>query len=222
MISTLRLLLDKFTDRIFHHASWKGYWEVLMQQVRPAWRDGYFRARVVTVKKLSTDMLEVLLIPERSWPTHVAGQHIAITIEINGRPLLMIVGGSGITPFIAMLDDAVNNAQLNHTPVHLLYFAKPDEHVLLNELSAFSQRCEHFTYDILSKQKDGDVEAHLCNFANAHWLVCGPHAMFEQVESYAKAINVPVSSEHFAALPVVSNTSLTKNETFSWYTTANL
>ena len=56
-----------------------------MQQVRPAWRDGYFRARVVTVKKLSTDMLEVLLIPERSWPTHVAGQHIALTIEINGR-----------------------------------------------------------------------------------------------------------------------------------------
>ncbi|MED5326056.1 MAG: FAD-binding oxidoreductase [Pseudomonadota bacterium] len=273
----MRLLLDKFTDRIFHHASWKGYWEVLMQQVRPAWRDGYFRARVVTVKKLSTDMLEVLLIPERSWPTHVAGQHIALTIEINGRlttrvftiasgantrqkekqirlvtkvkvqgaltpylhscvpnqwvnisapmgefiwpkvekPLLMIAGGSGITPFIAMLDDAVNNAQLNHTPVHLLYFAKPDEHVLLNELSAFSQRCEHFTYDILSKQKDGDVEAHLCNFANAHWLVCGPHAMFEQVESYAKAINVPVSSEHFAALPVVSNTSLTEIETFS-------
>ncbi|WP_223866708.1 FAD-binding oxidoreductase, partial [Candidatus Enterovibrio escicola] len=203
----MKLLLDKFTDRIFHHASWKGYWEVLMQQVRPSWRDGHFRARVVTVKKLSTDMLEVLLMPERSWPTHVAGQHIALTIEINGRlttrvftiasgantrqkekqirlvtkvkaqgaltpylhscvpnqwvnisapmgkfiwpkvkkPLLMIAGGSGITPFIAMLDDAVNSAQLNHTPVHLLYFAKPGEHVLLNELSAFSKRCKHFT-----------------------------------------------------------------------------
>ena len=85
MISTLRLLLDKFTDRIFHHASWKGYWEVLMQQIKPAWRDGYFRAKVVAVKKLSADMLEVLLMPERSWPTHVAGQHIALTIEINGR-----------------------------------------------------------------------------------------------------------------------------------------
>ncbi len=205
--------------------------------------------------------------PERSWPTHVAGQHIALTIEINGRlttrvftiasgantrqkekqirlvtkvkaqgaltpylhscvpnqwvnisapmgkfiwpkvkkPLLMIAGGSGITPFIAMLDDAVNSAQLNHTPVHLLYFAKPGEHVLLNELSAFSKRCKHFTYDVLTKQKDGDVEAHLCNFANAYWLV----------ESYAKTINVPVSSEHFAALPVVRNTSLTENETFS-------
>lgn len=277
MISTLKQLLDKLADRLLHHGSWRGYWEVLMQQIKPAWRDGYFRAKVVTVKSLNTDMLEVLLRPEKSWPTHIAGQHVALTIEVNGRlttriftiasgsnthqrtkhirlvtkvkaqgaltpylhscepnqwvnisapmgefiwpkvekPLLMIAGGSGITPFIAMLDDAVNNAQLNHTPVHLLYFAKPGEHVLLNEISALSQRCEHFTYDILSKQKDGDVEAHLCNFANAQWLVCGPHAMFEQVESYAKTINVPVSSEHFAALPVVSNTSLTENETFS-------
>ena len=85
MISTLRLLLDKFTDRIFHHGSWKGYWEVLIQQIKPAWRDGYFRARVITVSSLSTDMLEVVLKPDSSWPTHTAGQHIALTIEINGR-----------------------------------------------------------------------------------------------------------------------------------------
>jgi len=277
VISTLRLLLDKFTDRIFHHGSWKGYWEVLMQQFKPAWRDGYFRARVVTVKNLNTDMLEVVLEPDSSWPTHTAGQHIALTIEVNGRlttrvftiasganthqrdkqirlvtkvkaqgaltpylracvpnqwvnisapmgefvwpktekPLLMIAGGSGITPFIAMLDDAINNAQINQKSVHLLYFAKPNEHVLLNELSAFSKRCEHFTYDILTKQKDGDVEAHLSYFANAHWLVCGPHVMFKQVETYAKTISAPVSSEHFAALPVVSNTSLTESENFS-------
>ena len=131
------------------------------------------------------------------------------------KPLLMIAGGSGITPFIAMLDDAINNAQVNQKSVHLLYFAKPNEHVLLNELSAFSKRCEHFTYDILTKQRDGDVEAHLSYFADAHWLVCGPHAMFEQVENYAKTISAPVSSEHFAALPVVSSTSLTESETFS-------
>ena len=248
-----------------------------MQQIKPAWRDGYFRARVVTVKSLSTDMLEVVLEPDSSWATHTAGQHIALTIEINGRlttrvftiasganthqrdkqirlvtkvkakgtltpylhscvpnqwvnisapmgkfvwpttgkSLLMIAGGSGITPFIAMLDDAINNAEVNRKALHLLYFAKPNEHVLLEELSAFSKRCKSFTYDVLTKQKDGEVEAHLCNFANAHWLVCGPHAMFEQVESYAKTINTPLSSEHFAALPAVSITSRTESGTFS-------
>ncbi|GFD95007.1 ferredoxin reductase [Alteromonas sp. KUL156] len=277
VISTLKLLLDKLADRFLHHGSWKGYWEVLMQQFKPAWRDGYFRARLVSMKNLSSDMLEVLLKPEVSWPTHVAGQHIALTIELDGKlttriftiatganthqrtkyirlvtkvkahgvltpnlhsfvpnqwvnisapmgkfvwpttekPLLMIAGGSGITPFIAMLDDAIDNAQVNHRPVHLLYFAKPNEHVLLNELSAFSKRCENFTYDVLTKQKDGDIEAYLSYFASAHWLVCGPHTMFDQVERCAKMINVPVSSEHFAALPVVSNTSLTQNETFA-------
>ncbi|HAX29108.1 MAG TPA: hypothetical protein DCX94_14405, partial [Alteromonas macleodii] len=37
----------------------------------------------------------------------------------------------------------------------------------------------------------------------------------EQVESYANTINVPVSSEHFAALPVLSSSSLSQSETFS-------
>lgn len=248
-----------------------------MQQFKPAWRDGYFRARIVTVKNLSTDMLEVVLKPERAWPTHAAGQHIALTIEVNGRlttrvftiasganthqrdkqirlvtkvkaqgaltpylhacvpnqwvnisapmgefvwpqtekPLLMIAGGSGITPFIAMLDDAINNTQVNQKSVHLLYFAKPNEHVLLDELSAFQKRGENFSYSILTKQKDGDLEAHLSYFANAHWLVCGPHAMYEQARRFAELISAPVSSEHFAALPVVSSTSLTESETFS-------
>ncbi|MBJ2127468.1 hypothetical protein JC525_00785 [Alteromonas sp. IB21] len=248
-----------------------------MQQFKPAWRDGYFRARIVTVKNLSTDMLEVVLKPERAWPTHAAGQHIALTIEVNGRlttrvftiasgagthqrdkqirlvtkvkaqgaltpylhacvpnqwvnisapmgefiwpqtekPLLMIAGGSGITPFIAMLDDAINNTQVNQKSVHLLYFAKPNEHVLIDELSAFQKRCESFSYSILTKQKDGDLEAHLSYFANAQWLVCGPNAMYEQARRCAELINAPVSSEHFAALPVVSSTSLTESETFS-------
>ena len=201
-------------------ADHKGGLAPLVQQFKPAWRDGYFRARIMAVKNLSTDMLEVVLKPERAWPTHAAGQHIALTIEINGRlttrvftvasgadthrrtkcirlvtkvkaqgaltphlhsclpnqwvnisapmgefivpkvekPLLMIAGGSGITPFIAMLDDAIEKAQLNNTPVHLLYFAKPNEHVLIDELSAFQKRCENFSYSILTKQKDGDLE----------------------------------------------------------------
>ena len=246
-----------------------------MQQFKPAWRDGYFRARIVAVKNLSTDMLEVVLKPERAWPTHAAGQHIALTIEINGRlttrvftvasganthrrtkcirlvtkvkahgaltphlhsclpnqwvnisapmgefivpkvekPLLMIAGGSGITPFIAMLDDAIEKAQLNNTPVHLLYFAKPNEHVLIDELSAFQKRCENFSYSILTKQKDGDLEAHLSYFANAHWLVCGPNTMYEQARRCAELISAPLSSEHFAALPAINSSS--RSETFS-------
>ncbi|APD88108.1 hypothetical protein BM527_05825 [Alteromonas sp. Mex14] len=260
---------------MLHHGSWKGYWEVLVQQFKPAWRDGYFRARIVAVKNLSTDMLEVVLKPERAWPTHAAGQHIALTIEINGRlttrvftvasganthrrtkcirlvtkvkahgaltphlhsclpnqwvnisapmgefiwpkvekPLLMIAGGSGITPFIAMLDDAIEKAQLNNTPVHLLYFAKANEHVLIDELSAFQKRCENFSYSILTKQKDGDLEAHLSYFANAHWLVCGPNTMYEQARRCAELISAPLSSEHFAALPAINSSS--RSETFS-------
>ena len=277
MISTLKQLLNKLTDRFFHHRSWQGYWEVLVQQFKPAWREGYFRAQVISITSLNADMLEVVLKPENSWPSHISGQHIALTVEVNGRlttrvftiasgantfeqsqhirlvtkvkaqgaltpylqrckpfqwvnisapmgsfvlpeteaPLLMVAGGSGITPFIAMLDDAINNGRFNQSQVHLLYFAKPNEHVLLETLSAFQERCKNITYSVLTKQKDGDVEAHLPQFSNAHWLVCGPRAMYDKVESVARQLNVPLSSEHFAALPTFSSQDLNDKATFS-------
>ena len=175
---------------------------MLVQQVKPAWRDGYYRAQVEAVRNLSSDMLEVILTPEKAWPSHIAGQHIALTIEVNGRlttrvftvacgasfhretknirlitkvnnegaltpalssitpntwvnisaakgnftlpntdkPVLMVAGGSGITPFIAMLEDAIENNLIHRAPVHLLYFAKPNEHVLQSELLALQDR----------------------------------------------------------------------------------
>jgi ferredoxin-NADP reductase len=276
-MSTLKLLLDNLAHRFLHHGSWRGYWEVLMQQFRPAWRDGYFRAQIEAVRNLRSDMLEVILKPEKAWPSHIAGQHVALTIEVNGRlttrvftvacgasfhrktqkirfitkvsnegaltpylssakpttwvnisapkgnftlpnsdkPVLMVAGGSGITPFIAMLEDAIENKQLSSAPVHLLYFAKPNEHVLLGQLSALQKRDNCFTYALLTRQQDGQVEAHLSHFAHAHWLVCGPHAMYEQVQKVAKLVEAPLLSEHFAALPTVTTGSLSEKETFS-------
>ena len=277
MISTLKLLLDKLAECFLHHGTWKGYWEVLMQQFKPAWRDGYFRAQVVSITSLNVDMLEVVLKPEKSWPTHTAGQHIALTVEIDGRlttrvftvacgsfahqtskcirlitkvkaqgvvtphlysykpkqwvnisapmghfklpnsdkPLLMIAGGSGITPFIAMLEDVIEKSGEYTSPVHLLYFAKPNEHVLLAELSSLQSRCKTFTFSVLTKQHDGDVATHLSYFADAHWLVCGPSAMFQQVETVAKLVNAPLESEHFAALLAINTESLREKTSYS-------
>lgn len=277
MISTLKRLLDKLAECFLHHGSWKGYWEVLVQQFKPAWRDGYFRAKVVSIDSLNADMLEVVLKPEKSWPTHRAGQHIALTVEINGRlttriftvacgsfthqtskhirlitkvkvqgtltpylyscqpnqwvnisapmgrfelprsnkSLLMIAGGSGITPFIAMLEDIITKRDECSSPVHLLYFAKPNEHVLLGELSALQKRSKNFTFAVLTKQLDGDVAAHLSYFADAHWLVCGPSAMYQQVETVAKLVNAPLESEHFVASPTINMESLSEKASFS-------
>lgn len=277
MISTLKLLLDNLAHRLLHHNSWRGYWEVLIQQFKPAWRDGYYRAQVEAVRNLSSDMLEVILKPEKAWPSHIAGQHIALTIEVNGRlttrvftvacgasfhretknirlitkvnnegaltpylssvtpntwvnisapkgnftlpnteqTVLMVAGGSGITPFIAMLEDANENKLIHRAPVHLLYFAKPNEHVLQSELLALQKRANNFTFAVLTRQKDGDVKDYLSHFADAHWLVCGPKAMYEQVREVAKLVRATLDSEHFAALPTVNIGSLSEKETFS-------
>ncbi|AMJ95068.1 oxidoreductase [Alteromonas stellipolaris] len=248
-----------------------------MQQFKPAWRDGYYRAQVEAVRNLKSDMVEVILTPEKAWPSHIAGQHIALTIEVNGRlttrvftvacgasfhretknirlitkvnnkgaitpilssvtpstwvnisvpkgsftlpntdkPVLMVAGGSGITPFIAMLEDAIENKLIHRAPIHLLYFAKPNEHVLQSELLALQKRTNNFTFAFLTRQKDGDVEAHLSHFADAHWLVCGPNTIYEQVQRVAKLVEAPLDSEHFAALPTVNIGSLSEKETFS-------
>ncbi len=250
---------------------------MLIQRYKPAWREGYFRAQLISIKNLNHDMLEVVLKPEKAWPHHRAGQHIALTIEVNGKlttriftlacgtsthktsqcvrlitkvkkqgaltpylnscsanewvnisepkgsfilpatdkPLLMVAGGSGITPFIAMLEDAFENGSINEPPIHLLYFAKPNEHVLCEELTAFKMRSKDFSFQLLNRQRDGEVDAHLSHHANAHWLVCGPHNLYAQVENVANVVNVSLESEHFSALPVVNKKDLDEEKNFS-------
>lgn len=270
-------LLDKFTHRFFHFASWQGYWEVLIQLVKPAWREGYFRAQLISIRNLNHDALEVILKPEKRWPKHIAGQHIALTIELNGKlttrvftlacgasthkasrhirlitkvknqgaltpflnscspnewvnisapkgsftlpaidkPVLMIAGGSGITPFIAMLEDAFENGSINNTSIHLLYFAKPNEHLLHEELTAFKIRSKNFTFQLLTRKRDGEVDAHLSHYADAHWLVCGPNDLYAQVVNVANVVNVSLESEHFSALPIVNPKGLGEEKTYS-------
>lgn len=292
----MKTLINKATSIFFHHSTWAGYWETVVQAIKPSWRDGYYRARVKSVSPLDETTLQLILSPQKKWPSHCAGQHISITLEINGklvsrvftiasgqssrntsgdirliirtkkdgaltpylgslscndwvnisapmgnflfpnesRPgdnraalanthnaahsqesqkrassILMIAGGSGITPFVAMLDDM---ALMTHTKptVHLLYFAKENEHLLTDELEVYQRKNRNFTYRLLSRQKDGDVENHLAEHANSHWMVCGPQSLYEDVARMQLITKTPLDSEHFAAFPTVSRNDVSQ------------
>lgn len=85
---------NKLVSWFLHHQSFSGYLEPVMQQFIPAWRSGSFRAQVNQVKPVDHDYVYLTLAPESSWAinniSHQAGQHIELTLEINGRLLTRI------------------------------------------------------------------------------------------------------------------------------------
>ncbi|QDP00200.1 flavin reductase family protein [Thalassotalea sp. PS06] len=236
-----------------------------MQLFKPAWRSGYYRARVLTVSNIGADTLSLALQPGSDWPVHQAGQHIELTMEVNGslktrvftiassskkaieqqvirlviktnqgglftpflselkagdwlnisapkgefllsseKPVTMFAAGSGITPFIAMLQQA--KSQLTH-PVHLLYYAKAGEHLLVDELNGIAAEDQSFTLELLTRQNDGDVCEHLSRFTDTDFMVCGPAEFYQPVAEYANQAQVSLTSEHFSILPMLANDS---------------
>lgn len=309
----MKALINKAAAVFFHHATWAGYWETVFQMVNPSWRDGYYQARVKSVSTLSDTTVQLILLPQKRWPQHTAGQHIALTVEVNGKlvtrvftiasgqksrqdegtirlvirvkedgaltpylsalssksatqaaskassklsvnisapmghfvmpnaarldkpestslkgavpeqikPVVMIAGGSGITPFIAMLEDieSVSSGNLQNRPVHLLYFAKENEHLLTEELDEYKRLFTYFTYELLCRQKDGGVEQLLDNHTDSHWMVCGPQSLYDEVANTHANLppsnDVSLDSEHFAAFPVATAQTSAEKAIFS-------
>ena len=89
-MTILTQVLDQFSKWFLHHQSFAGYMEPVMQAFKPAWRAGMFRAQVINVQELNGDYLSIQLKPSRKWPVHKAGQHISLTVEINGRLLTRV------------------------------------------------------------------------------------------------------------------------------------
>jgi len=310
----VKALINKAAAVFFHHATWAGYWETVFQMVNPSWRDGYYQALVKSASTLNATTVQLVLSPQKRWPKHTAGQHIALTIEVNGKlvtrvftiasgqksrqnkgtirlvirvkkdgaltpylsalaskassktaskvsvnisapmgnfvmpsavmpnaalsdklaaysleqaapeqikPVVMIAGGSGITPFIAMLEDlySASSDNLQSRPVHLLYFAKENEHLLTQELAEYKRQNTYFTYELLCRQIDGGVEQFLASHTDAHWMVCGPQSLYDEVANIhanlPPANDVSLDSEHFAAFPVATAQTSSEKAFFS-------
>lgn len=249
-------LTNWFSKQFFHHRSMAGYFEPIIQIFKPSWRDGYYRANVQSVTYIANKTVSVELKVESRWPTHKAGQHIELTMEINGRlvtrvftiasspnqamhegvirlvikqhdvgaftPFLsrltvnswvniskpkgtfllpqsnavtFFAAGSGITPFIAMLHQALHD---EIPPIHLVYYAKPNEHLLVAELASLRNRLANFTFTLLSRSTDGDVAAKLPEFIGSQWLVCGPQDFYKTIKNYADTHQQSIESEHFS------------------------
>ncbi len=122
------------------------------------------------------------------------------------RPLLMLAGGTGLAPFLAMLEALERNP--TSQPVHMVYGVTRDvDLVEVPRLEAFAASIPGFTFatvvaDEASKhERKGYVTQHLPKEAlfggDVDVYLCGPPPMVEAVRSHFETTGVTPASFHF-------------------------
>lgn len=123
------------------------------------------------------------------------------------RPVLMLAGGTGLAPFLAMLDKIVACGGSAH-PIHLIYGVNTDRDVVeIDRLEAFASILPNFTYAVCVvdtgsvQPRKGYVTQHIepaqLNDGDVDIYLCGPPPMVEAVAGFLKERNVQSASFHY-------------------------
>lgn len=127
------------------------------------------------------------------------------------RPLLFLAGGTGLAPFLSMLEQLVHNG--SSQPVHLIYGVTHDHDLVkLEQLERYRERLANFSYltcvasEVSQSPHKGYVTQHLdasrLNDGDLDVYLCGPPPMVEAVLSdFQRRAFTPASFhyEKFAA-----------------------
>jgi len=101
----------------------------------------------------------------------------------SAKPILMIAGGSGITPFRSMLQQISLNGNSIKSPVTLMYYARSNEHFLFRtELQQFEKQVSNLEVHFIDSDDVGFFsDAHLLGFCRdfsaRDIYICGPSPM---------------------------------------------
>lgn len=123
------------------------------------------------------------------------------------RPVLMLAGGTGLAPFLAMLDKLAHGGGARH-PIHLIYGVNTDRDIVEQDtLAAFAKKLPNFSYAVVvvdansEQPKKGYVTHHITpqhlNEGNVDIYLCGPPPMVEAVAQYLRDVKVESKSFHF-------------------------
>ena len=122
------------------------------------------------------------------------------------RPVLMLAGGTGLAPFLSMLDRLAETGAAH--PVHLVYGVTNDADLVeVEHLDSVAARLPGFSYstcvadDASAHPRRGYVTAHL-DPAHLHGgdvdvYLCGPPAMVEAVRGHFTQAGITPASFHF-------------------------
>lgn len=123
------------------------------------------------------------------------------------RPVLMLAGGTGLAPFLAMLDKIAADGGSGH-PIHLIYGVNTDTDLVeQDKLEAFARLIPNFTYAVVvvsedsAQPKKGYVTQHIepaqLNDGDVDIYLCGPPPMVEAVAANLRERGVEPASFHY-------------------------
>lgn len=123
------------------------------------------------------------------------------------RPVLMLAGGTGLAPFLAMLAGIAASGG-SPFPIHLIHGVNADRDVVeIERLEAFTRRIPGFTYAICvvdeasGHPRKGYVTDHIepsqLNDGDVDIYLCGPPPMVEAVAQYLHGRRIRSASFHF-------------------------
>ena len=123
------------------------------------------------------------------------------------RPVLMLAGGTGLAPFLAMLDkvQAIGGSPY---PIHLIYGVNTDTDLVeIDKLNAFTEQLPNFTYALVvvsadsTQVRQGYVTQHIepaqLNDGDVDIYLCGPPPMVEAVAQYMRDRAIHPASFHY-------------------------
>lgn len=123
-----------------------------------------------------------------------------------GRPVLMLAGGTGLAPFLSMLEHL--KASGSSQPVHLIYGVTNNEDLVsVKELEAFAATVDNFTFKTVIANPDsghprtGYVTNHMedapINDGDVDVYLCGPPPMVDAVLGYFREQSIEPASFHY-------------------------
>lgn len=119
------------------------------------------------------------------------------------KPVLMIAGGSGITPFRSMLQQIARSGQTVTQPVTLMYYARSTEHFLFrDELKTLEQQTPNLTVHFIDTHDLGFFsDAHLLtycdDFSARDIYICGPSPMILHARNLLQNQGVKQEQIHY-------------------------
>lgn len=140
----------------------------------------------------------------------------AVCNRQNSEKYLFVAGGSGITPFRAMLQQQVLRRQtLNKSSseldIHLLYYSRNSHEVVFQqELEQLQKEHPSITITFVDGEQEGFIcNQHLQNYCPDYYqrtsYICGPSPMIQQARKVLAELDVAkekINFEFFGAAPI--------------------
>ena len=131
------------------------------------------------------------------------------TLPDGNQPLLMVAGGSGITPFRSMLSQMAGSGDKRE--VHLLFYVRDEANALFkDEFERIAAEHDNIRITFMNSAEKGvfsteHLQQECPDFAERKVMICGPTPMIQLVRSVVAEQGVSADNimfEYFGAAPI--------------------